>query len=66
MSSHPYPLHSLPTCQLVNLSTNVHPSGQLSLWASEPLSSNHSPRINQFLTGELGQGETGESTMIDE
>ena len=41
MSSHPYPLHPLPTCQLVNLSTNVHLSGQLSLWASGPLASYH-------------------------
>ena len=62
----PTSMPPLPTYQVVNLSTNVHPSGQLSLWASEHLSSDHSPRIDQLLAGELGQGETGESTMIDE
>ena len=42
MSSHPYPLHPLPTCQLVNLSTNVHLYGPPSLWASGPLALHHS------------------------
>ena len=40
-------------------------AGQPSLWASEPLTSNNSPRINQLLPFELLKGEAGEGAVID-
>ena len=66
MSSHPYPRQALPRYSILNTPySRCITSGQPSLWASGPLASNRTPRINQFLPFELLKGEAGESAVID-